>query len=188
MQDYKKIKKAIEDLLIGVGHPADDVNILETPDRVAKMFGEILDGYYINPTQYLKLFPSSNKEMVVVRNAPFYSYCAHHLQPFFGKMTIGYIPNGSVLGLSKLIRIGRTFAKKLQLQEGLTKEVADFLYLNLDSKGVAVNIKAQHMCMIIRGVRSYGAETVTNMFLGDFIDDLQLRREFLANVSDKEGY
>ena len=188
MRDYKKIKKAIKDLLDGVGHPSDDINILETPERVAKMFGEILDGYYIEPKKYLKVFPHEGKEMVIVRNVPFYSYCAHHLQPFFGKMTIAYIPDGEVLGLSKLVRISRVYAKRLQLQERLTQEIAEFIYENVRCVGVAVNIKAQHMCMVIRGVRSYGAETVTSKLLGDFVDNADLRKEFFANVSDKEGY
>jgi len=188
MQDYEKIKKSVSDLLEGVGHPSDDMNIFETPDRVAKMFGQILNGYYEDPCDHLKLFPSNETEPVIVRNIPFYSYCAHHLQPFFGKMTIGYIPRGKVLGLSKLVRIGRVFAKRLQLQEQLTGQIAKFIANNVDCDGVAVSIKAQHMCMVIRGVRSYGAETVTSKLIGDFKEDLNLRREFFANVSDKEGY
>ena len=188
--DKQKIRNAVVQLLDGIGHPKDDPNITETPDRVAKMFIDIMNGYKEDPTKHLKLFPSENRDMVIVRNVPFYSYCAHHLQPFYGKLTIGYIPDGKVLGLSKLVRVSRVFAKRLQLQEDLTKQIAEFLWKNLNCKGVAVNIKSQHMCMVVRGVRSYGAETVTTKFEGIFNGDQgkEIREQFLNNTSDKEGY
>ncbi len=188
MQDYDKIKKGVSLLLEGIGHPESDPNTLETPDRVARMFGEILNGYSIDPKRHLKTFPTTSDDVVIVRNVPIYSYCSHHIQPFFGKLTIAYKPDGEVLGLSKLVRIARDHAKKLHLQENLTTEIAEFLFKNVKCSGVAVHIKAQHMCMVIRGIRSYGAETVTTRLLGAFQFDEQLREEFYRNLSDKEGY
>lgn len=185
---YEAIKDAVRLLLLGIGHPADDPNIAETPDRVAKMFQVLLSGYTADPKKHLKVFPSDSDEMVIVRNIPFYSYCAHHIQPFYGKFTIAYVPEGEVLGLSKLVRIAREFSKKLQVQEDLTRDVAEFLFENVKCNGVAVNVRAQHMCMVVRGVRSYGAETVTTKLLGSLKTDAVLRGEFYQSLSDKEGY
>lgn len=192
MEDKIKIlEEAVRGLLKGVGHPEYDPNIIETPQRVAKMFSVILSGYTADPREHLKTFPSDADEMVIVRNVPFYSYCAHHIQPFYGKMTIGYVPDGEILGLSKLVRIGRDFAKKLQVQEDLTKDIADFIAENVACSGVGVNIKSQHMCMVVRGVRSYGSETITTRLLGSMKSDPILRNEFYMSLSDsnhKEGY
>jgi GTP cyclohydrolase I len=185
---YETIKSAVDLLLDGIGHPKDDPNILETPDRVAKMFQIILSGYNADPKKHLKTFPSNSDEMVIVRNIPFYSYCAHHIQPFYGKFTIAYKPQGEVLGLSKLVRIAREFSKKLQVQEDLTADVANFIYKNVKCTGVGVNIRAQHMCMVVRGVRSYGAETITTKLLGEFKLSERLQTEFYQSLSDKEGY
>lgn len=187
--DRDKVEAAIRVLIDGLGHPKNDPNILDTPQRVAAMFQDILDGHDINPGQYIKCFPSDNKEMVIVRNVPFYSYCAHHLQPFYGKLTIAYLPGGSVIGLSKLIRIARTFAKRLQLQENLTHEIAEFLHSAIPHcQGAAVSLRAEHMCMIVRGVKSYGAETVTEKYCGDFNLRPELREQFRIHLSDQRGY
>lgn len=188
MQNYDTIKRGVSLLLEGIGHSKDDPNVLETPDRVARMFGDILNGYSIDPKRHLKAFPTNNNDIVVVRNVPIYSYCSHHMQPFFGKITVAYKPDGEVLGLSKLVRIARDHAKKLQLQENLTAEIAEFIYTHVKCTGVAVNIKAQHMCTVIRGIRSYGAEAVTTKLLGEFTTDKELQAEFFRNLSDKEGY
>lgn len=186
--DYDKVKRGVALILEGIGHPADDPNIKETPDRVAKMYKQILSGYDEDPKKHLKMFPSPNGSAVTLRNVPIYSYCSHHMQPFFGKMTISYIPDGEALGISKLIRIARVYAKRLQLQEALTYDIAKFIMENVKCKGVAISIKAQHMCTIIRGVRSYGAEAITTKFLGEYETNQDLKKQFLMSLSDKVGY
>lgn len=186
--DEEKAEKAVTMLLEAIGHPKDDENLKETPKRVAKMYAKIFGGYEEDPKLHLKLFPSDSDTMVVMRNIPIYSHCIHHLAPFSGRLTIAYIPNGKLLGLSKLIRIARIFAKRLQLQENLTSEIANFLNQNLPNKGVAVNIRAHHSCVENRGARATGAETTTTKLLGEFLSDPVQREEFLRNCSDKEGY
>jgi len=185
----EKVEAATRLLLEGLGENLSDPNIIETPERVAKMYQITLGGHDIDPKQYLKFFPDENDEPVIVRNIPFFSMCAHHMMPFYGKFTIAYIGGEQVLGLSKLVRIARAFAKKLQLQERLTREVAQFLFDNIPScKGVAVSIRSHHTCMTHRGARAYGSETVTTKLLGEFKTNENRRKEFTHALSDKEGY
>jgi GTP cyclohydrolase I len=186
--DEEKVEKAITLLVEGIGDTLSREDTMDTPKRCVKMFKEILAGYDVDPKKYIKTFPTKSTSAVILRNVPIYSYCAHHLQPFYGKITIGYIPDGRVLGLSKLVRIARVFAKRLQLQENLTQQIAECIEKNVPNKGVAVSIKAQHMCMAIRGIRSPGSETVTTHLTGRFKDDDNQRREFIMSLSDKEGY
>lgn len=186
--DYEKAKQATQMLIEAIGDTTDRPDTKDTPDRCARMYKDILAGLDEDPKKFLKLFPCDADDMVIMRNVPIYSYCAHHMQPFFGKITIAYIPNGQVLGLSKLIRIARVFAKRLQLQENLTKQITDFIEQNIPNKGVAVSIRAHHMCVEIRGARSPGAETVTTRLTGLFKTEVMAREEFLRNCSDKEGY
>lgn len=186
--DYEKVKKATEMFIEGIGDTTDRTDTKETPERCARMWGDILGGQDIDPKKYVKLFPCNSNDIVIMRNVPIFSYCAHHIQPFFGKITIAYIPRGKVLGISKLVRIARVYAKRLQLQENLTAQIAEFLEKNVPNEGVAVSIKASHMCCWIRGIRSPGSELVTTHLSGLFKDDEKARNEFLQQLSDKGGY
>ena len=161
--DKQRIEAAVREILIAIGEDPDREGLVETPARVARMYEEIFSGLEDDPTRHLKLFnESGNEEMVVVRDIPLYSMCEHHLIPFMGKAHIAYIPSkGKVIGLSKLARIVESFAKRPQLQERLTAQIADFLDENLNPQGVAVVIEAEHLCMTMRGARASGAKTGT---------------------------
>ena len=162
--DKKRIEAAVREILIAVGEDPDREGLVETPARVARMYEEIFAGLNDDPTRHLKLFnENGNDEMVVVKDIPLYSMCEHHLLPFIGKAHIVYIPSdGNVIGLSKLARIVESFAKRPQLQERLTAQIADFLCDNLNPQGVAVVVEAEHLCMTMRGVRASGAQTRTS--------------------------
>ncbi len=180
--DKERIEKAVRELLLAIGEDPDREGLAETPARVARMYEEIFAGMEDDPKKYLKVFDEDNNdEMVVVRDIPIYSMCEHHLIPFFGKAHIAYIPgDGKVIGLSKLARIVNCFAKKPQLQERLTAQVADFLDENLHPKGVAVVIEAEHLCMTMRGVRAAGARTQTSALRGCMRSDPRTRAEALS--------
>lgn len=184
MYDEQKMKQATELFLEALGHPdwRNDPNTQKTPERVAKMYRIMLGGYDIDPKQYLRVFPATTKDMVLVREIPAISWCAHHLLPFVGKLAIAYIPNESLIGLSKLIRFARTELKKLQLQENLTANIADTLNDTLKPQGVMVYLEAMHLCMTIRGVRSHGAITVTSAVRGIFKEDARARSEFMEAI------
>ena len=165
--DKQRIEAAVREILIAIGEDPDREGLVETPSRVARMYEEIFGGLEDDPTRHLKLFDESSEEMVVVRDIPLYSMCEHHLIPFLGKAHIAYIPSdGRVIGLSKLARIVDCFARRPQLQERLTSQVADFLYENLQPMGVAVVIEAEHLCMTMRGARASGAKTMTSALRG----------------------
>ena len=176
------IKKAVRDILIAVGEDPDREGLLETPQRVANMYEEMFSGLDEDPKRHLKLFDEkSNDEMVIVRDIPFSSMCEHHLLPFVGKAHIAYIPSDNkIIGLSKLARIVDNFAKKPQVQERLTHDIADFLNDNLSPRGVAVIIEAEHMCMSIRGARAFGAQTQTSALRGVMRTDQRTRTEVLS--------
>lgn len=180
--DKERIEKAVRDILEAVGEDPNRPGLVETPRRVANMYEEMFAGLNEDPKQYLKLFDEkSNDEMVVVRDIPFASMCEHHLLPFVGKAHIAYIPSDNkILGLSKFARIVDNFAKKPQVQERLTSDVADFLYENLSPKGVAVIIEAEHMCMSIRGAKASGSITQTSALRGTMKSDSRTRAEALA--------
>ena len=156
--DKARIEKAVREILIAIGEDPDREGLVETPKRVANMYEEIFAGLDSDPHRLLKVFDEGdNDEMVVVRDIPMYSMCEHHLLPFIGKAHIAYIPaEGKVIGLSKLARIVSDFAKRPQLQERLTSQIADFLEENLSPKGVAVVVEAEHLCMTMRGARAAG--------------------------------
>jgi|GEM_PF-2711677 GTP cyclohydrolase I len=156
--DKARIEKAVREILIAIGEDPDREGLVETPKRVANMYEEIFAGLDSDPHRLLKVFDEGdNDEMVVVRDIPMYSMCEHHLLPFIGKAHIAYIPaDGKVIGLSKLARIVSDFAKRPQLQERLTSQIADFLEENLSPKGVAVVVEAEHLCMTMRGARAAG--------------------------------
>lgn len=185
--DRSTVKDSVEVFLEGLGIDyQNDDNTRETPERVAKMWEVLAGGYEIDPTEYLKTFPARSHDMVTLTNIPFYSFCSHHLLPFVGKLHIAYIPNESVVGISKLVRFARIFAKRLNLQEDLTQDIADVLMKHLDAKGVMVKIEASHFCMVLRGVRSQGSAMVTTAKRGDFAEDPSLVAEF-QNALRQEG-
>lgn len=180
--DKERIQNAVREILIAVGENPDREGLLETPKRVANMYEEIFAGLTEDPKQHIKLFnEQSNDEMVIVKDIPFYSMCEHHLLPFFGKAHIGYIPSDNkIIGLSKLARIVDIFAKKPQVQERLTSDIADFLNDNLQPKGVAVIMEAEHMCMTMRGARAAGSKTQTSALRGIMRTDAKTRAEVLS--------
>ena len=180
--DKERIQNAVREILIAVGENPDREGLLETPKRVANMYEEIFAGLTEDPNQHIKLFnEQSNDEMVIVKDIPFYSMCEHHLLPFFGKAHIGYIPSDNkIIGLSKLARIVDNFAKKPQVQERLTSDIADFLNDNLQPKGVAVIMEAEHMCMTMRGARAAGSKTQTSALRGIMRTDAKTRAEVLS--------
>ena len=180
--EKERIQNAVREILIAVGEDPDREGLLETPKRVANMYEEIFAGLTEDPKQHIKLFnEQSNDEMVIVKDIPFYSMCEHHLLPFFGKAHIGYIPSDNkIIGLSKLARIVDNFAKKPQVQERLTSDIADFLNDNLQPKGVAVIMEAEHMCMTMRGARAAGSKTQTSALRGIMRTDAKTRAEVLS--------
>ena len=183
--DKQRIEAAVREILIAIGEDPDREGLVDTPSRVARMYEEIFGGLEDDPTRHLKLFDESSEEMVVVRDIPLYSMCEHHLIPFLGKAHIAYIPSdGRVIGLSKLARIVDCFARRPQLQERLTSQVADFLYENLQPMGVAVVIEAEHLCMTMRGARASGAKTMTSALRGTMRSNAKTRAEAMSLLTE----
>ena len=183
--DKPRIEAAVREILIAFGEDPDREGLVETPARVARMYEEIFSGLEDDPSRHLKLFnEQGNEEMVIVRDIPLYSMCEHHLIPFIGKAHIAYIPGeGRVIGLSKLARIVNCFARRPQLQERLTSQVADFLYDNLKPQGVAVVVEAEHLCMTMRGARASGSQTRTSAMRGIMRSDARTRAEAMSLLS-----
>ncbi len=176
----KKIEKAIKDILEAIGEDPNREGLLETPKRIAKMYEEIFSGITDDPKEHIKLFHDENhQEMVIAKNIPFYSMCEHHMLPFFGKVSIAYIPNQKISGISKLARITDTFSKRLQLQERLTTQIANFIMEEFEPQGVMVFIEAEHLCMSMRGVQKPGTTMVTSAVRGVFDTDPKTRNEAL---------
>jgi GTP cyclohydrolase I len=174
-------------LLSSLGEDPDRPGLHETPARVAKAWKHWTSGYGQDPVEILKAFEDGAEEyneLIVVRNIPVYSHCEHHLAPFFGKATVGYLPNGKIVGLSKLTRLVDVFSKRLQVQERLTVQIANTLMEVLEPKAVGVVIKCRHMCMESRGIRTPGEETITSAMLGELQPNLALRTEFLSLARD----
>ncbi|MBO4893885.1 MAG: GTP cyclohydrolase I FolE [Clostridia bacterium] len=180
--DKERIEAAVREILLAVGEDPDREGLVETPARVARMYEEIFSGLTEDPKKHLKFFDEpDNDEMVVVRDIPLYSMCEHHLLPFMGKAHIAYIPaDGKVIGLSKLARIVGAFARRPQLQERLTAQIADFLYEELSPQGVAVVIEAEHLCMNMRGARASGSQTRTSALRGTMRSDARTRAEVMS--------
>ena len=177
------ITDAVRALLAGIGEDVTRGGLAETPERVAKAWEFWASGYKQDPLALLKCFDDGAEgcdEMVVIKDIPFYTHCEHHLAPFFGTATIAYIPDGRVVGLSKLSRVLDVFARRLQVQERLTTQVADALVQGLGPKGVGVLIKARHLCMESRGVCKQGHHTITSALRGVIKDEPSARAEFLA--------
>lgn len=176
--DKEKIEKAVTMILEAIGEDTEREGLLETPKRVAKMYEEIFSGLNQTAEEHLsKTFELVDGSMVIEKDIPFYSMCEHHLLPFWGKAHIAYLPNGRVAGLSKLARTVELYAKKPQLQERLTMEIADALMEYLSSEGALVVIEAEHMCMNMRGVKKPGTSTMTSIARGKFETDLNLKNE-----------
>jgi GTP cyclohydrolase IA len=176
--------------LKSVGEDPDRPGLLETPHRVAKAWKHWTSGYEQDPGSVLKAFEDGAEqynELIVVRNIPVYSHCEHHLAPFFGKATVGYMPNGKIVGLSKLTRLVDCFAKRLQVQERLTIQVANALMEHLQPKAVGVVIRCRHLCMESRGIKTAGEETVTSAMLGELQPNLAMRTEFLDLAREDLG-
>jgi GTP cyclohydrolase I len=179
--DIERIKKAVREILEAVGEKPDKEGLKGTPHRVAMMYNELLGGMHERPEEYLQtVFKEKYDEIVMLRDIPFSSMCEHHMMPFIGTAHIAYMPTGAVLGVSKLARIVDCFAKRLQVQERLTVQIADFLMDNLKPKGIAVVLEASHSCMTIRGIKKPGSVMVTSALRGIFKSDPRSRSEVLG--------
>lgn len=185
--DKNRIKNAVKEILIAIGEDPDREGLLETPDRVAEMYGEIFAGLHKDPMSDVKIFHEDyNDGMVVVKDIPLYSMCEHHLLPFIGVAHVVYLPlKGEILGLSKIARIVDTFSKKPQLQERLCSEIADLIVEAVHPLGVAVVIEAEHLCMTMRGIRKPGAKTITSALRGSLKTDAKTRAEAFSLISGK---
>lgn len=178
MLDYDKIVKGIELVIEGIGEDKNREGLIETPDRIARMYQEIFSGMNQTAEDILsKTFTIENDNLVVEKDITFYSMCEHHFLPFYGKVHIAYRPNGKVAGLSKLARTVELYSKKPQLQEKLTEEIAEAIMKYLNAKGVMVIVEAEHLCMTMRGVKKPNSKTVTSSCLGEFKEDWKLRNE-----------
>jgi GTP cyclohydrolase I len=179
--DKEAIKQAVNILLRAVGEDPQRAGLVETPRRIAELYQEILQGLYQDPREVLQVgFEENHQEMVIVRDIPFYSLCEHHLLPFHGTFHIGYIPRGRVVGISKLARVVDIFARRPQLQERLTSQIADLLDEELQPEGVAVVGEAEHLCMTMRGVKKPGTRVVTSANRGVIRENEATRLEFHA--------
>ena len=180
--DKERIERAVRDILEAIGEDPDRPGLKETPSRVARMYEEVFSGLNEDAHVHLKLFDEpGNDEMVIVRDIPMYSMCEHHLLPFIGKAHIAYIPaDGRIIGLSKLARIVNVYAKRPQVQERLTSQIADFLFDELGAKSVAVIVEAEHLCMTMRGAKAAGAVTQTSALRGTARSDARTRAEVMA--------
>ena len=184
MIDKEKIVAAVRLLLEGIGEDPEREGLAETPERVARMCEDMFGGMCEDPACHLaKQFPAPHSELVIEKDIVFYSTCEHHLLPFFGKVHIAYIPDGKVVGLSKLARTVEVFARRAQIQEHMTVQIADAVELHLEAKGVMVMVEAEHICMTMRGVKKPGVRTVTMATRGLFADDRERQRMFLDAIS-----
>ncbi len=179
MIDQEKIKEAVRLLLEGIGEDVNREGLLETPDRIARMYTEIYGGRDESAKEHLtKVFTVDHNEMVLEKDITFYSTCEHHLMPFYGKAHIAYIPNGKVVGLSKLARTVEVYARRLQIQEQMTGQIADAMMEYLAPQGAMVVIEAEHMCMTMRGVKKPGSKTVSIATRGVFENNPVLQDQF----------
>lgn len=183
MIDKTKIEEGVRLLLEGMGEDVNREGLLDTPKRVAKMYEEIYGGLEEDAAAHLsRTFTSTSVDMVIEKDITFYSTCEHHLLPFYGVVHIAYIPDGKVVGLSKLARTVEVFARRPQIQEQMTAQIAEAIMKYLSPKGVMVKVEAEHMCMSMRGVKKPGSKTVTLYALGEFKDNKEARQEFLDSV------
>ena len=183
-EKYEILKNACLQNLQAIGEDTQREGLVKTPERVAKAFLELTRGYDMDPAETLRsaMFEEEYDQMVVVKDIEFHSLCEHHILPFFGKVHIAYIPNGKIVGLSKIPRVVDIFSHRLQVQERLTAQVCHTLYEELKPKGVIVVCEAGHLCMKMRGVEKQDSSTTTVDYAGVFSDDVRLREEFFANL------
>jgi len=183
--DLPKIENAVRDILEAIGEDPNREGILETPQRVARMYAEVFAGLHRDINKDIKVFQSEgNDEMILIGDIPFYSMCEHHLLPFHGKAHVVYIPrDGKIFGLSKVARIVDTLSRKPQLQEKLTSEIADAIEKAVDARSVCVVLEAEHLCMTMRGIRKPGSKTVTSAMRGGCRSDIRTRNEALALIN-----
>lgn len=181
--DRARVREAVVELLKAIGEDPDREGLRDTPRRIADMYAEIFGGMTVEPADFLKVgFEVAHDEMVILRNIPFYSMCEHHFLPFHGEAHVGYVPDGRVVGISKLARVVEAFARRPQIQEQLTSQVAEAIMGELQPDGVAVVIEAEHLCMTMRGVQKPGSRMVTSAMRGQFKQSSVTRSEFLALV------
>ncbi len=182
-----KIAKHYRETLQLLGEDIEREGIIKTPERAAKSMQFLTSGNSINPADILKsaLFTDDYKQMVLIKDIEIYSLCEHHLLPFFGKAHIAYIPNGKIVGLSKIPRVVDAFARRLQVQERLTTQIRDCIQDTLKPLGVAVVIEAKHLCMLMRGVQKQNSVATTSAFTGEFMDNNKTREEFMTLISGK---
>ncbi len=187
--DFPVIENSIIEILKAVGEDPDREGLKKTPARVGRMYAELLSGYHTDPAALINeaIFEVKYDEMVLVRDIEFYSLCEHHMLPFIGRAHVAYIPDGKILGLSKIPRIVDMYARRLQIQERMTRQIADFLRDLLKPQGVAVVVEAMHLCSMMRGVKKHDARMTTSAMHGAFRANLATREEFLQNIARGES-
>ncbi len=187
--DGAAIESAVLSLLHAFGEDPEREGLKDTPQRVARMFPELLSGYDTDPIKLVNgaLFSVDYDDMVIVRDIEFYSLCEHHMLPFIGRAHVAYIPRGQVIGLSKIPRVVDMYSRRLQVQERMTRQIADFIHDLLNPQGVAVVVEALHLCSMMRGVRKHDARMTTSTMLGSFRSKSATRQEFLDNISRGAG-
>jgi len=183
------IEFAVQNILMNIGEDPEREGLLKTPNRVARMYDELTSGYYVDPVKLINgaVFTVDYDEMVVVKDIDFFSMCEHHMLPFYGRAHVAYIPNGKVVGLSKIPRIVEMFARRLQIQEQMTSQIANFIDETLQPQGVAVVVEGAHMCAMMRGVKKANTKMTTSKMLGIFRENDKTRAEFLAHISQKSN-
>lgn len=187
MIDKDRVKKAVKEILYAIGEDPEREGLADTPDRVARMYEEIFEGLHKEPRELVKVFQEENhEEMVMVKNIPMYSVCEHHLLPFIGEAHVVYIPcKGKIMGLSKIARIVDVIARKPQLQERLSSEIADIIMETVSPIGVAVIVEAEHLCVTMRGIKKAGSKTLTSALRGKIKSDARTRAEVMALLGSK---
>jgi GTP cyclohydrolase I len=181
---HGRVEEAVREILIEIGEDPDRQGLRGTPDRVHRMYAELTAGYHVDPERLVNgaVFDVEYSEMVVVKDIPFYSLCEHHLLPFFGTAAVAYIPRGKVIGLSKIPRVVEMYARRLQVQERMTQQIADFLNDRLGPQGVGVVVEANHLCAVMRGIRKPGTVMTTSAVLGLFRTRDRTRAEFFSHL------
>ena len=187
--DHRKVEGLIRELLIEIGEDPDREGLVQTPHRMAKAFDFLTSGYRADSRSLINgaIFTQETNNMVIARDIEIYSLCEHHMLPFFGRCHIGYIPRGKVFGISKLARLTDMYARRLQIQERLTEQIARAIKDSIDAEGVGVIIEAQHLCMMMRGVEKQNSMMVTSSVLGSFHNSAATRNEFLSLINRPRG-
>lgn len=188
LEEKESIEQAVRMMLRAIGEEPDREGLQRTPERVARMYAEVTSGYRMDPVALVNdaIFKVDYNEMVIVRDIDFFSLCEHHMLPFWGRAHVAYIPDGRVIGLSKIPRIVEMFARRLQVQERMTVEIADFIQRTIEPRGVGVVVDGSHMCSMMRGVKKVNARMVTSAMLGIFKEDPKTRTEFMAHLERNE--